>query len=79
MIPLTKMPVVIIGPGRYETRNGHSVAIHEIHGPGTFAAKGTIRLPGKQRERLEFNIWHVSGRFMPIGEHQWDVIRKVEG
>lgn len=77
---LSELPTVIDGPGVYKTRSGLKAVIHEIKGPGTFSAKGNWFKADIKRRNYpgEFNIWHVSGRFMPLAEHSLDIIEKVD-
>lgn len=75
---LKDLPVIIDGPGDYTTRNGRRVTIHAIKGPSTFAAKGSI---WKHKDRMgtnpDYGIWHVSGRFVFVGEHSLDIVKKI--
>lgn len=74
-----KMPVVIDGPGEYVTRDGRRVTIYNIDGKGLFSARGSIwkMFRGKVRPRT-FEIWHVSGRNMPLHEKPRDIVGKFE-
>lgn len=78
MMPLRLFPVVVDGPGRYVTRAGYAVVIDRLGG-GTFCWKGTVshprKCPGKFKE--EYQIWHPSGRCLPINESPDDIVAKA--
>jgi hypothetical protein len=73
--PFDKLPAIVSGPGDYATRDGRRVAIHEVRGPGTFAAKGSVyrEFRGKLRPR-GYKIWHVNGRVGIFGEVGCDIV-----
>lgn len=84
---LNGLPTIIDGPGEYRTRDGRRVTIHEVRktsnlvefpGVTTFAAKGTLYTPLRThgRTRETFDIWHVSGRRLPLDETSADVVRR---
>ena len=73
-------PVIVTGIGKYITRSGDEVDVHEVKHcckdecktETCFAVKGTLfrkdqvaLKKGKIKITMSFNIWHVSGRLMP--------------
>lgn len=81
---LNDLPVVIDGPGEYVTRAGARATIREIgpQAPDTtsFAAKGSLwrMFRGRVRPR-GLEIWHVSGRSMPLDETRNDIVGRFDG
>lgn len=75
MAMLDTLPTIITGPGDYVTRSGQRVTIREVTGPATFAAKGALwsEFRGKMTPRGH-DLWHVSGRYMPLTENKKDVV-----
>jgi hypothetical protein len=82
--PLNDLPTVIDGPGEYVTRSGARATIREIGAQApdatSFAAKGSLwrTFRGKPRPR-GLEIWHVSGRSMPLDETRNDIVGRFEG
>ena len=80
--PLNELPVIIDGPGKYRTRDRHTVTIHEVAPTRTLAetaysAKGTLHL-GKPWRADPYTIWHVSGRHYPSPHLSGkDIVRKL--
>jgi hypothetical protein len=77
---LNNLPTIIRFPGDYVTRDGRRVTIREIKenpDPTTtaFGVKGSIwkMFRGKERPRVN-NIWHVSGRSLPLDESPADIV-----
>jgi hypothetical protein len=72
---MDNLPIIITKPGKYITRNGKTVTIHDIDGKGTFAARGSI---WKHSDKIginpRFNIWHVSGRISVFEEKPLDIV-----
>lgn len=72
---LADMPVIVTEPGLYKTRSGLKVQVHEIKGPSTFEVKGNwFKRDAKPSDPGTYAIWHVSGRYMAIGEHFLDIV-----
>lgn len=77
--PPNDLPTIIDECGDYRTRDGRRVTIHAIKPatPGTtsFNAKGSI---WKNPERIGLNppyeIWHVSGRCLPLELSGRDIV-----
>lgn len=82
--PMNCLPVVVDEPGEYRARCGNVVIVTKVedHGPlnvTRFNCKGYLvhrRRPGK-RDRYEFHIWHQSGFFVAVGEHDYDIVEKL--
>lgn len=76
---LDDLPVVVDGPGNYRTRDGRLVIVCAVTKLGAFRAKGTIFSPpklGKVNGRNRYDIWHVSGRALPVNEVSYDIVSK---
>lgn len=78
-----RLPVIVTEPGRYRTRSGMEVIVHEVgpNGPVNqtrYAVKGSLLLPRQKRTIREYNIWHVSGRYRAPGEHPRDIVERIE-
>jgi hypothetical protein len=81
------LPTIIDATGTYLCRNGQYATIHEIrympdHKPEytAFPAKGNRMVPSKKvptKVNGVFDIWHVSGRLLPLEEDGWDIVSKV--
>ena len=54
-----------------KTKNGHDVIIHDMNGPGTYCIKGTVIMPGRQRNR--YHIWDKRGRTYFFRESGFDL------
>lgn len=80
---LNDLPTVIDGPGEYATRSGGRATVREVKAsePGTtaFAAKGALwrMFRGALRPR-GLEIWHVSGRVLPLEESGRDIVGRYE-
>lgn len=80
---LNDLPTIIDGPGEYATRAGGRATVREVKAsePGTtaFSAKGSLwRLfRGAFRPR-GLEIWHVSGRVLPLEESGRDIVGRYE-
>jgi hypothetical protein len=76
---LNDLPTIIDGPGEYATRSGGRATVREIKAsePDTtaFAAKGSLwrMFRGALRPR-GLEIWHVSGRVLPLEESGRDIV-----
>ena len=78
---LNKLPVVVIEPGMYNTRNGRKALITEIkmNNPRVtqFAVKGLLL--GKAGKPINYySAWHISGRMFCHMEYALDLVSKVE-
>lgn len=73
---------IIDATGEYITRGGLTVEIDRLESPenATFRCAGTLYIPkaikGKFKE--EYNVWKPNGRFMALGEHKHDIVRKAD-
>ena len=78
MSKLDDLSTVIDGPGDYATRDGRRVAIYDISGNGTFAARGAVwkMFRGKMRPH-GYSIWHVSGRHGALRETGADIVARL--
>jgi hypothetical protein len=80
--PLNQLPAIIDSVGDYRTRSGKRVTIREIKqnldlSVSTFSAKGSIwNKIDNIGNNPEYNIWHISGHNMAIGETSRDIIGK---
>ena len=87
-LAINRLPLVITGPGDYKTRDGRRVTIRQIvmyaptpshntprHEVTAFEAKGSLwrMFRGKEQPRQP-EIWHLSGRNMPVNEHGRDIV-----
>lgn len=78
---LLLLPVVVIEPGMYNTRNGRKALVTEIqtNDPTVtqFAVKGLLL--GKAGKPINYySVWHISGRLFWHMEHALDLVSKVE-
>lgn len=81
---LNDLPIVITSCGKYVTRYGKEVTINTIidHSENyevtMFNCKGHLhhKREGKKDKR-QWTIWHESGRYMPVGEHDFDIVRAI--
>jgi len=78
------LPVIIDEPGMYKCRNGQLVTIHEVkemegHKPEytSFPAKGSRWTKKVGQSNPPYGIWHVSGRYMPLTESKFDIVKKA--
>ena len=76
---LNNLSTIIDAPGKYLMRNGLVAQVHEVSSnpdPLTteFCAKGTVKV---ERKRARYEIWHISGRRLVLGESRWDIASKV--
>lgn len=85
---LNALPTVVTEPGEYATRDGRRVTIHEIRDTAfraefpdctAFAAKGTLHTLKGKRVVTDYNVWHVSGRNMPLEETSVDIVGPWKG
>lgn len=74
-------PVKIDSIGLYKTRIGHVVTIFDIKGNGaTFNCHGYRQHPNPKRScgyDLVWNIWAPDGRFVAVGETDYDIVEKL--
>lgn len=63
-------PVVVTGPGVYETRGGELARVERINERGLFRCRGTYACGIAES-------WPVSGRIFPYTQSCNDLVRKV--
>ena len=78
---LNKLPVVVIEPGMYNTRNGRKALVTEVKSNDPtvtqFSVKGTLF--AKTGKPINYySVWHISGRLFWHMEHALDLVSKVE-
>ena len=76
---LNNLPTIIDAPGKYLMRSGLVAEVHEVSNnpdPLTtaFCAKGTVKV---KRKCARYEIWHISGHRLVLGESQSDIISKA--
>ena len=83
--PMSFMPVIITGPGTYRCRDGKLAHVHEVK-PGAqqrvavtaFDAKGSRKRMYRGKECFKgYFAWHISGRYLALGESPYDIVAKV--
>ncbi len=74
------LPIVIVGPGDYVSRDGRRITIRDVKAPPEpgstmFAASGSVwrEFRGKVRPH-GYGTWHVSGRRLPLSETPSDIV-----
>lgn len=74
-------PIKIDSIGLYKTRIGHLVTIFDVKGNGaTFNCHGYRQNPNPKRScgyDLVWNIWAQDGRFVAVGETDYDIVEKL--
>lgn len=75
------LPRIIDEPGWYETRRGFRVRVVEISPNGATANCHATAYPpprkGRTFRRPSFEIYQPNGRYKFLGEHPWDIVKKV--
>lgn len=78
-----RLPKLIDEPGWYETRRGFRVHIQEVRVPGPSSNCAGTAYPPPRRGRLfrrpVWSSWQSTGRFVFLGEHPWDIVKKLGG
>ena len=83
--PMSFQPVIITGPGTYRCRDGKLAQVHAVK-PGAeqrmavtaFDAKGSRKRMYRGKECfMGYFIWHISGRYLALGESPYDIVAKV--
>lgn len=74
-------PIKIDSTGMYKTRIGHVVTIFEIKNNGaTFNCHGYRQHPNPKRKcgyDLVWNIWAPTGKFLAVGDTDYDIVEKL--
>ena len=74
-------PIKIDSTGTYKTRIGHTVEIFDIKDNGaTFNCHGYRYVPNPKRKcgyDLAWNIWAPTGKFVAVGETDYDIVEKL--
>ena len=79
--PSNQLPIVITSPGLYLTRGGKNVRIHDTEDHSEdlsvtrFNCKGNI-LNDRPKKDV-YSIWHQSGQWQAIDQHDNDILARV--
>lgn len=79
MLNPDNLPTIIDGPGTYTTRSGKTVRITEVKTPriATNNCQGEFKTVSRLgRERSHWNIWSPEGKFLFVGKHPLDIVKK---
>ena len=83
--PMSFLPVIIDGPGIYRCRDGKLAHVHTVKEGAAqrtnvtaFDAKGSRKGMYQGKECfMGYFIWHISGRYLALGESPYDIVAKV--
>ena len=83
--PMSFLPVIIDGPGTYRCRDGKLAHVHTVKEGAeqrtnvtAFDAKGSRQRMFRGKECFKgYFIWHISGRYLALGESPYDIVAKV--
>jgi len=78
---LNELPVLVTVCGDYRARNGRRVTVHSIspkqEGVTSFDVKGSVWKTEKAMGlNPAYDIWHISGRRLPLRESDLDLVAR---